>query len=578
MAVPAEDLTFDDLAKTVEPMTCKSLTNPVTLNLPTGIFNPITLPLQELSSSDNPSVHLFDIIANYREQIDFDKLQLAYKQAMVNHDLSFLPSPFGLRTAVPKDTKMQLFICTCGSDVHYIVKHFIFSSKCKASVFMGAVFGKPHIYRWRAANPVAGKKILQYCLENLGGHQMKIFELQSYAKTASGSRFEDLTDADIDKGFDYIQNEGPRSSSEMQQLRWLTKATKNSQSPICGWPTCLIEKALRNLSTDGALAKKEYQWPIPLTTKYFHPWVLDILEKVWDFDVSALMLLGEAGSGKSPLGRSVLMAQARHNQIRFNTRIKPCVRCTPEIDFLRGEQGCVTMGDFLDDTHMNVLTSKLLKSILDVGLYEAMSWARWGAVKWVQNQPRAIADNSYDEDYKLDVPDFVPAIDFEKFIDLIKPAFRDDITKSHMNAVLKRSVILLNTSTHVYYRMAGINKSPVQRINLEDPEFLTQEGKTLYGAFKNGSRLMPDCFQIEVRKEQEWVSKLIEKRLEERRPDHAARVALRRGLWGESPRPEPIFRQIDRANVRVKREREEEKAEVITPSHIVKHCFRCRIV
>ena len=99
MAVPAEDLTFDDLAKTVEPMTCKSLTNPVTLNLPTGIFNPITLPLQDLSSSDNPSVHLFDIIANYRGQIDFDKLQLAYKQAMVNHDLSFLPSPFGKRRA-----------------------------------------------------------------------------------------------------------------------------------------------------------------------------------------------------------------------------------------------------------------------------------------------------------------------------------------------------------------------------------------------------------------------------------------------------------------------------------------------
>ena len=90
------------------------------------------------------------------------------------------------------------------------------------------------------------------------------------------------------------------------------------------------------------------------------------------------------------------MAQARFNKAHFGARTNVCIHCTPEIDFLRGEQGNITMGDFLDDTCLSILSSKMLKSLLDVGLYEAMAWARWGAVKWVQNQPRAVADNTYE--------------------------------------------------------------------------------------------------------------------------------------------------------------------------------------
>lgn len=75
---------------------------------------------------------------------------------------------------------------------------------------------------------------------------------------------------------------------------------------------------------------------------------------------------------------------------------EPCIRCSPEIDFLRGEAGTVIMGDFLDDPCTQTLGLKALKSLLDVGLYESMSWARWGAVKWVQNQPRALAANAYE--------------------------------------------------------------------------------------------------------------------------------------------------------------------------------------
>ena len=44
-------------------------------------------------------------------------------------------------------------------------------------------------------------------------------------------------------------------------------------------------------------------------------------------------MLEEAGAGKSPLGRSVLMDQVRRNATRFHIeaeQAEPCIRCTPE--------------------------------------------------------------------------------------------------------------------------------------------------------------------------------------------------------------------------------------------------------
>ena len=102
------------------------------------------------------------------------------------------------------------------------------------------------------------------------------------------------------------------------------------------------------------------------------------------------------------------------NRERFHLEDKPCLRITPEIDFLRGEAGSVVMGDFLDDPEMQHAGIKISKSFLDVGLFESMAWARWGAAKWVQNQPRAVAANAYEA--RVDEGDrLVPSLPFQKF-------------------------------------------------------------------------------------------------------------------------------------------------------------------
>ena len=66
------------------------------------------------------------------------------------------------------------------------------------------------------------------------------------------------------------------------------------------------------------------------------------------------------------------MAMCRFNKERFKLDGEACIRVTPEIDFLRGEIGSVLMGDFLDDGGLKSIPMKMIKALLDVGLFEAM--------------------------------------------------------------------------------------------------------------------------------------------------------------------------------------------------------------
>ena len=333
----------------------------------------MTFPMTQVEGTENPGVHYFDLIVDHADDIDFFGLSSSYKLACEKKDIALLPAPFGLKAACPKETTIQIAILKQPDGKKAILKHVSFPDKVKVSFVQQICFGSPYRPLFMKSNPKVGRKILQYCFENLGGHAFRCFDLSSQATRRGQSKtsmpFEDKEDAEIDEGFNYILRTAPRSSCEMEQLRWQTKELRNKSSPIFGWPGALISQALRNLSSDGALAKKEPHWPIPLSPLFYDRAILTTLEKIWDFDQSALILLGEPGTGKSPLGRSVLMAQVRHNQARFNLDGHPCARCTPELDFLRGEPGCVLMGDFLDDTSLSILDMKLVKTFKPIRHY-----------------------------------------------------------------------------------------------------------------------------------------------------------------------------------------------------------------
>jgi len=194
------------------------------------------------------------------------------------------------------------------------------------------------------------------------------------------------------------------------------------------------------------------------------------------------------------------------------------------------------MGDFLDDTSLNLLDMKLVKPFLDVGLYEPMVWARWGASKWAQNEPRAVADNTYDGDVQLP-PDFVHQIKFIDFFNMVRPAFKDSATRAHMDAVFKRASFFLNSRTHLYFRAAGINDNHVHRLPMPSQGFLTEAGRKLYGEYKAGNKEPPSGLEEEIRKEQEWISIIMNKKIEERKKNkqkEETRLRIRQALFQEN--------------------------------------------
>ena len=399
----------------------------------------------------------------------------------------------------------------------------------------------------------------------MGGHQFRCFDLstQSASAHSKNKAFDDLEDEDLDKGFNFLKQNAPRSSSDLQQLSWQTKQLRKKTSPIYGWPPGLVEKALRCLSSDGALARKEFDWPLPLTERFYHTWVLQILEKVWNFDVASLVMLGEPNTGKSPLCRSIPMAQCRLNCERFQLQEKPCLRCTPEIDFLRGEAGFVGMGDFLDDPEMQHVGVKILKAFLDVGLFESMAWARWGAAKWVQNQPRAVAANAYEA--RADGGDkLVPILPFQNFWEMIRPAIAENASHADVKAILKRSVFIVVTKGFVYYRQDGVNEDPVSRISMDGVDFLTAEAKEFYfyGKFKSNNKSFPPGFEAEVAKEQLWLSMVKKQKVENQRPDAGHLAKIRGALWGEKQKETSCLEAAGQ-RIRVKREIFEEKASEV---------------
>ena len=185
-----------------------------------------------------------------------------------------LPAPFGVKTEVPRGTIREE-----ADGTRTVLKRFVFPQKCKANFLETVFYGQVHRPLYMRQQPTVGRKLLQRCLENMGARQFRCFQLTMQA-TASRKQaaFEELEDDDLDAGFDFL----PRSGSDLQQLRWQTKELRKKDSPIFGWP-----QALRTLSSNGALARKEFDWPLPGCC--------------------------------CPLGRSVLMAQCRRNNLSWTS-------------------------------------------------------------------------------------------------------------------------------------------------------------------------------------------------------------------------------------------------------------------
>jgi hypothetical protein len=495
----AENMSYEDLKTATEGWIVRPCP-PQFLPMRPGLFTPITLPMLEAGPNENERVHWIDYVTTPIDAVDIEASQRAWKEAMEKKTWTGIPEPFGFKDpdAVPENTRMQICVFRANGENHYIVKHCIFKNKMKAALFRGLCFGQPH--KMTFEHPKIGMRVWQYAFQNLGGYLCLCNQLSSEATVKEGgntTNLSDKSDEEIDAGFAYISKEA-RGKQGVALLLWQTKALKNS-TPIQNWPTQLTKEIIRLIVTEGTLVKKENKWPLTLTPAHFQTWFLDIAEDIYEFDNVALGLLGDSGTGKSPTGRTVLLSQARNNKVVFECDDEPCMRVTTEFDFLRGELGNVCMADFLDDGGVFMILLKAMLAFTDVGLFEAVAWARWGLTKWVQGQPRGFSDNAH---YAIDTKNEWPSLDHKQFVQVIQPSIHEKATEAHVDALLKRTAYVVVTSTWTAWRPAGTQHVEVKRKFMNHPEFLTELGKEWYGKYRAGCRSLPENHAELVEQEQ----------------------------------------------------------------------------
>ena len=181
MALQAENMSYEQLKETVDGLTCRSISPLVLPQVPPGSFDLTCFPMTLMENVDNPGVHYFDVIGDHPGDIDYFALSSAYKLACEKKDLQFLPAPFGLRGTCPKETTIQIVILTRPDGHVSILKHLSFPDKLKPALIKKLTYGEVFKPQFMMSNPKNGRKILQYCLENLGGRIFRCYELTSQA-------------------------------------------------------------------------------------------------------------------------------------------------------------------------------------------------------------------------------------------------------------------------------------------------------------------------------------------------------------------------------------------------------------
>ena len=287
----------------------------------------------------------------------------------------------------------------------------------------------------------------------------------------------------IDAAYDFIAREAPRSAEGLARLRWVAKQLADPDSPVYGWRKADVKEALDEMQRHGSLAKTQSY--IPITVLDLSPWVRHLVKDLMpSFKSKALVLVGRPGWGKTPLLQSIAMAMSRYwiDKGAVDTQLtEACFRTTESLDFLRGEPGVLERPDLYDDGDMNSQSVTALKAFLDVSRTEGMVWARWGATKFAKHQFRAIADNKVMEDAEPGIGERTDGglgIKPCHFVDMIRPCFPKDASRSDIDALLKRASWVVNTEASIYIRRAGVS-SKVERVSNEGP-VLTPQGSKIW--------------------------------------------------------------------------------------------------
>ena len=425
-------------------------------------------------------------------------------------DYTSLPPPYGLKKSSHLVSKVDLAIIPQVDEKYAMLKIINFKDKVKTSDLSNLLYGDLYVVDWK--NQVKHmKKHLHFIFEQLGGFQCRHHDLRN---KEDGRPDVERTEEEWNRGFDFIEEFGPREHIKNKQLRWITIQTSSPTSPIYKWNVVLVEKSLRNLGNDGVLAALHEEWPLTLWD--IDNRILRLLAPLFpSFVEKAIGFHGVPGAGKTPLARTIAMAVSRHWIKGLHKDLTPSFRQASEFDFFRGQCGQLWRPDIFDDGSLVDQPLRKVKAFTDIGNIESMSKERWGAAKWAKGQLRIYCCNDFDDkmEPKDDLPiqakekGMVSYVSHEAFMKMLDCAWcTKDNNDANIMAVLKRTHIIVNTNTFLYVRPAGEEKSSVLRKALgSKADFLQPDSRNIYDLHRKGDLNNIEDMDSKLRWEALWM-------------------------------------------------------------------------
>ena len=239
----------------------------------------------------------------------------------------------------------------------------------------------------------------------------------------------------------FINERAPLANGHNEQFLWGLQSVRDNETPIFGWPMHVVSRACQNRSVGNSQAEPEHFFPLLL-----HDINETIVQKILPLVVPSmtthgLVLLGQAGTGKTPLGIILGLALARHYvNARGPEGAVVGWRRSKQIDGFRERPGELHVPVLLDDPVLSRMNFEDLKSFLDVG-ETCLVDARYRAAKFVRNQTRILLNNEWNPEAEPDLQ-FHSQIGWADFKKMISTTF-NDASMPHLMAILKRATVIL---------------------------------------------------------------------------------------------------------------------------------------
>jgi len=363
--------------------------------------------------------------------------------------------------------------------------------------------------------------VFVHLLQELGGFQIRQWELQGSSSRPADSTPDDEELKAIDDGFSFIEKswrERVVPAQGLKQLHWITRCIKDSKCPIYGqgpfkWTDRLVEKAFTKLREEGVLAKVVTECPYTIQT--LSPWFVDeiLSDLAPHLHTRSLGLIGKSGVGKTPAMEAIACVFSRYWKRRLSIAGSACYRTSSDLDFFRGEVGTVDRPDALDDADPKTISAAKWKAFTDVGLVESMSRERWGASKWVRNQLRMFACNPFDDGGE---PIDGSTVSHAQFMDILEPLWCKDMELESKIAILKRACLIVVTREWVYWRVASEDEVAVKRLKLicdtdGSKSMVNVRAAPVISSWKESDIVYPDDYEEQLAWEEAWINAVMSK-------------------------------------------------------------------